>query len=68
MRTVPLSTNKSIHRMIQSKYGKLKAYIIYSMNYARVLLVKKHNRIRLNSRFGVHEEGTNITKRLNLSD
>jgi hypothetical protein len=33
------------------------------MNYARVLLVKKHNRMRLNSRFGVHEEGTNITKR-----
>jgi hypothetical protein len=25
---VPLSTNRSIHRMIQSKHGKLKAYII----------------------------------------
>jgi hypothetical protein len=31
------------------------------MIYARALLVKKHNRIRLNSRFGVHEEETNIT-------
>jgi hypothetical protein len=67
-KTVPLSTNRSIHRMIRSKYGKLKAYIIQSMNNARALLMKKHNRIRLNSRFGVHEEGTNITKRINLSD
>jgi hypothetical protein len=54
--------------MIQSKYGKLKAHVIQSMNYARVLLVKKRNRVWLNSRFGVHEEGTNITKRINLSD
>jgi hypothetical protein len=54
--------------MIQSKYRKLKAYIIQSMNNARALLVKKHNRIQLNSRFGVHEEETNITKRINLSD
>jgi hypothetical protein len=38
------------------------------MNHARVLLVKKHNQIRLNSRFGVHEEGTNVTKWINLSD
>jgi hypothetical protein len=34
----------------------------------QILLVKKHNRMQLNSRFGVHEEGTNITKRINLSD
>jgi hypothetical protein len=24
--------------------------------------MRKHNRMRLNSRIGVHEEGTNITK------
>jgi hypothetical protein len=45
--------------MIQSKYGKLKAHVIQNIIYKHILLVKD-NRIRLNSRIGVHEEGTNI--------
>jgi hypothetical protein len=54
--------------MIQSKYGKLKAHVIYNINYKHVLLIKSITEYGYTAESGSMEKEQTLPMMINLSD